>query len=186
MNVVLYQMYDSLGKIPLIAVLLFLLAGELMNRGDITKRLLELSRVVARLSPSAVRGRRHPQAGRHRQTQAPCDHVAAQWRAAQCLGRNGRSDLLRATDGGGERRLSPDTHGRSHPTVTKTAGAFAPMLIVQDQKQFHKPPDCDKQTIEKAKEVQSIASRSTPRKASRGREAPGLECQGLQNQPRRR
>lgn len=46
MSAVPYQMYDSLGKIPLIAVPLFLLAGELMNRGEITNRLLALSRVV--------------------------------------------------------------------------------------------------------------------------------------------
>jgi len=46
MSVVPYQMYDSLGKIPLIAVPLFLFAGELMNRGEITNRLLELSQVV--------------------------------------------------------------------------------------------------------------------------------------------
>lgn len=46
MSVVPYQMYDSLGKIPLIAVPLFLFAGELMNRGEVTNRLLELSQVA--------------------------------------------------------------------------------------------------------------------------------------------
>ncbi len=39
-----YQMYTALDKFPLVAVPLFLLAGELMNRGAITDRLLELSR----------------------------------------------------------------------------------------------------------------------------------------------
>lgn len=39
-----YQMYTALDKFPLVAVPLFLLAGELMNLGAITDRLLELSR----------------------------------------------------------------------------------------------------------------------------------------------
>lgn len=39
-----YQMYTSLDKFPLVAVPLFLLAGELMNLGDVTNRLLALSR----------------------------------------------------------------------------------------------------------------------------------------------
>ena len=39
-----YQMYTALDKFPLVAVPLFLLAGELMNLGAITERLLELSR----------------------------------------------------------------------------------------------------------------------------------------------
>jgi len=45
-----YQMYTSLDKFPLVAVPLFLLAGELMNLGDVTNRLLALSReLVGRL-----------------------------------------------------------------------------------------------------------------------------------------
>lgn len=39
-----YQMYTALNKFPLVAVPMFLLAGELMNRGAVTDRLLELSR----------------------------------------------------------------------------------------------------------------------------------------------
>ncbi len=39
-----YQMYSSLDKFPLVAVPLFLLAGELMNLGAVTDRLLNLSR----------------------------------------------------------------------------------------------------------------------------------------------
>ena len=39
-----YQMYTSLDKFPLVAVPLFLLAGELMNLGAVTDRLLNLSR----------------------------------------------------------------------------------------------------------------------------------------------
>lgn len=39
-----YQMYTALNKFPLVAVPLFLLAGELMNVGAVTARLLELSR----------------------------------------------------------------------------------------------------------------------------------------------
>lgn len=39
-----YQMYTALDKFPLVAVPLFLLAGELMNLGAVTDRLLELSR----------------------------------------------------------------------------------------------------------------------------------------------
>lgn len=41
-----YQMYSALDKFPLVAVPLFLLAGELMNLGAVTNRLLELSREV--------------------------------------------------------------------------------------------------------------------------------------------
>ena len=41
-----YQMYTALDKFPLVAVPLFLLAGELMNLGAVTDRLLELSREV--------------------------------------------------------------------------------------------------------------------------------------------
>lgn len=41
-----YQMYTSLNKFPLVAVPMFLLAGELMNLGAVTDRLLELSRQV--------------------------------------------------------------------------------------------------------------------------------------------
>lgn len=41
-----YQMYSALDKFPLVAVPLFLLAGELMNLGAVTDRLLELSREV--------------------------------------------------------------------------------------------------------------------------------------------
>lgn len=45
-----YQMYSALNKFPLVAVPLFLLAGELMNGGAVTQRLLELSReMVGRL-----------------------------------------------------------------------------------------------------------------------------------------
>ncbi len=45
-----YQMYTSLDKFPLVAVPLFLLAGELMNLGDVTDRILALSReMVGRL-----------------------------------------------------------------------------------------------------------------------------------------
>ena len=39
-----YQMYTALDKFPLVAVPLFLLAGELMNLGAVTQRLLDLSR----------------------------------------------------------------------------------------------------------------------------------------------
>ena len=39
-----YQMYSALDKFPLVAVPLFLLAGELMNSGSITDRILDLSR----------------------------------------------------------------------------------------------------------------------------------------------
>ena len=39
-----YQMYTALDKFPLVAVPLFLLAGELMNEGAVTDRLLHLSR----------------------------------------------------------------------------------------------------------------------------------------------
>ncbi len=39
-----YQMYTSLNKFPLVAVPMFLLAGELMNLGAVTDRLLQLSR----------------------------------------------------------------------------------------------------------------------------------------------
>lgn len=39
-----YQMYTALDKFPLVAVPLFLLAGELMNMGAVTERLLGLSR----------------------------------------------------------------------------------------------------------------------------------------------
>ena len=35
-----YQMYTALDKFPLVAVPLFLLAGELMNLGAVTDRLL--------------------------------------------------------------------------------------------------------------------------------------------------
>jgi len=44
MTSVPYQMYSSLDKFPLVAVPLFLLAGELMNLGAVTQRLLDLSR----------------------------------------------------------------------------------------------------------------------------------------------
>ena len=45
-----YQMYTALDKFPLVAVPLFLLAGELMNLGEVTDRLLRLSReLVGRL-----------------------------------------------------------------------------------------------------------------------------------------
>ncbi len=44
LNAVPYQMYTALDKFPLVAVPLFLLAGELMNLGAVTDRLLELSR----------------------------------------------------------------------------------------------------------------------------------------------
>jgi tripartite ATP-independent transporter DctM subunit len=44
LTVVPYQMYTALDKFPLVAVPLFLLAGELMNLGAVTDRLLELSR----------------------------------------------------------------------------------------------------------------------------------------------
>lgn len=44
MTVVPYQMYTALDKFPLVAVPLFLLAGELMNLGAVTDRLLDLSR----------------------------------------------------------------------------------------------------------------------------------------------
>lgn len=44
MSAVPYQMYSALDKFPLVAVPLFLLAGELMNLGAVTERLLELSR----------------------------------------------------------------------------------------------------------------------------------------------
>ena len=46
MTVIPYQMYSSLDKFPLVAVPLFLLAGELMNLGAVTNRLLEFSREV--------------------------------------------------------------------------------------------------------------------------------------------
>ena len=39
-----YQMYEALASPPLIAVPLFLFTGELMNTGNITDRLLALSR----------------------------------------------------------------------------------------------------------------------------------------------
>ncbi len=41
-----YQRYSALDTFPLVAVPLFLLAGELMNRGAVTDRLLEPSREV--------------------------------------------------------------------------------------------------------------------------------------------
>lgn len=41
-----YQMYSALDKFPLVAVPLFLLAGELMNLGAVTDRILNLSREV--------------------------------------------------------------------------------------------------------------------------------------------
>jgi tripartite ATP-independent transporter DctM subunit len=41
-----YQMYTSLNKFPLVAVPMFLLAGELMNLGAVTDRLLHLSREI--------------------------------------------------------------------------------------------------------------------------------------------
>lgn len=45
-----YQMYTALNKFPLIAVPMFLLAGELMNLGAVTQRLLDFSReLVGRL-----------------------------------------------------------------------------------------------------------------------------------------
>ena len=44
MTAVPYQMYISLSKFPLVAVPLFLLAGELMNSGGVAARLLTLSR----------------------------------------------------------------------------------------------------------------------------------------------
>ncbi len=45
-----YQMYTALDKFPLVAVPLFLLAGELMNLGEVTDRMLALSReMVGRL-----------------------------------------------------------------------------------------------------------------------------------------
>lgn len=44
MTSVPYQMYTALDKFPLVAVPLFLLAGELMNLGAVTERLLDLSR----------------------------------------------------------------------------------------------------------------------------------------------
>mgnify|MGYP002630122187 CR=1 FL=1 len=46
MTAIPYQMYSALDKFPLVAVPLFLLAGELMNLGAVTDRLLELSREV--------------------------------------------------------------------------------------------------------------------------------------------
>lgn len=46
MSAIPYQMYSALDKFPLVAVPLFLLAGELMNLGAVTDRLLELSREV--------------------------------------------------------------------------------------------------------------------------------------------
>ena len=50
MTTVPYQMYTALDKFPLVAIPLFLLAGELMNLGSVTQRLLELSReLVGRL-----------------------------------------------------------------------------------------------------------------------------------------
>lgn len=50
LSAVPYQMYSALNKFPLVAVPLFLLAGELMNGGAVTQRLLELSReMVGRL-----------------------------------------------------------------------------------------------------------------------------------------
>lgn len=50
LSAVPYQMYSALNKFPLVAVPLFLLAGELMNSGAVTQRLLELSReMVGRL-----------------------------------------------------------------------------------------------------------------------------------------
>lgn len=44
LSTVPYQMYEALASPPLIAVPLFLLTGELMNSGNITDRLLSLSR----------------------------------------------------------------------------------------------------------------------------------------------
>lgn len=41
-----YQMYSALDKFPLVAIPLFLLAGELMNSGAVTARILDLSREV--------------------------------------------------------------------------------------------------------------------------------------------
>lgn len=50
LSTVPYQMYEALASPPLIAVPLFLLTGELMNSGNITTRLLALSReLVGRL-----------------------------------------------------------------------------------------------------------------------------------------
>lgn len=50
LSAVPYQMYTALNKFPLVAVPLFLFAGELMNSGAVTQRLLELSReLVGRL-----------------------------------------------------------------------------------------------------------------------------------------
>lgn len=50
LNAVPYQMYTALNKFPLVAIPMFLLAGELMNLGAVTDRLLELSReLVGRL-----------------------------------------------------------------------------------------------------------------------------------------
>lgn len=44
LNAVPYQMYTALNKFPLVAVPMFLFAGELMNLGKVTDRLLDLSR----------------------------------------------------------------------------------------------------------------------------------------------
>lgn len=50
LSTVPYQMYEALASPPLVAVPLFLLTGELMNSGNITERLLALSReLVGRL-----------------------------------------------------------------------------------------------------------------------------------------
>lgn len=50
LSTVPYQMYEALASPPLVAVPLFLLTGELMNTGNITDRLLALSReLVGRL-----------------------------------------------------------------------------------------------------------------------------------------
>jgi len=45
-----YQMYSALDKFPLVAVPLFLLAGELMNLGEVTDRLLKLGRFKSLVS----------------------------------------------------------------------------------------------------------------------------------------
>jgi tripartite ATP-independent transporter DctM subunit len=44
LSAVPYQMYTALNKFPLVAVPMFLFAGELMNLGEVTDRLLRLSR----------------------------------------------------------------------------------------------------------------------------------------------
>lgn len=45
-----YQMYSALDNFPLVAVPLFLLAGELMNLGEVTDRLLKLGRFKSLVS----------------------------------------------------------------------------------------------------------------------------------------